>query len=79
MTSSGKCHKCDNIAFKFHYNAYPFNGNGHDGYWHCKDHGPKDATVTTTQMDYRNKDKPLTAGMNREERRYFARTGKIRE
>lgn len=78
MTSSGICHKCEKIASKFHYNT-TFKGNGHDGFWYCDEHGPENTKVFETDMDYSNKNKPLTAGMNRADRRYFERTGKIRK
>lgn len=76
MTSSGLCHICKKICERFHY-LTPYNGNGHNGFWHCDEHGPVNPTVTETETDYSNRGKPLTAGMNRAERRLFKRKGRI--
>lgn len=39
MTASGNCRQCGKVATSFHYNK-PYDGNGHDGFWHCDEHGP---------------------------------------
>ncbi len=51
MTASGTCHKCDKTARQFYYTE-PFNsgdGKGHQGYWHCPEHGP--TTIDTSSAD----------------------------
>ncbi len=73
MTSSGLCHQCGKIAHKFHYNT-PFNGHGHDGFWHCAEHGPQFEEKGITET---SRGKPLNSGMNRAERRALKKKGKI--
>jgi len=73
VTSSGLCHQCGKIAYKFHYNK-PFSGNGHDGFWHCAEHGPQEEIKTTTEL---SRGKPMNSGMNRAERRALKIKGKV--
>ena len=76
MTANGECYKCGKLANHFHYNQ-PYQGAGHDGFWHCAEHGPRKQTVFETAVDFSNREKPLTAGMNRAERRFFKRKGRL--
>jgi len=71
MTSSGTCHKCGKICSKFYYTE-EYIGNGHKGFWHCDEHGPKEE-ITTTEL---SRGKPLNSGMNRADRRALKRKGK---
>lgn len=73
MTSSGLCYKCKKISNNFHYNK-PFNGSGHDSFWHCDEHGPQyDEKIITETA----KGNYLNYGMNRAERRALKKKGKL--
>lgn len=67
---SGICHECADTAFHFHYTK-PFDGNGHEGYWHCALHGPvrQDTSGSRPANDTRG---PYSH-LNREQRRKLKR------
>lgn len=77
MTSSGLCHECGKVAHAFHYRTPRKTAfDGHDGFWHCPEHGPEAEVIEEKAIEQKPKD-PLH-GMNRAERRLYARKGIIR-
>ncbi len=71
MTASGNCHKCGKVAAGYHYTKprlSPFDP--HEGFWHCEEHGPKQAVMMSRPYS-----KDQNFGLNRAERRALKKRG----
>lgn len=79
MTSSGTCHQCGKVADQFFYRTPRKDAFApHDGYWHCAEHGPNLKLDGEKIVEVPTGSKAITDGMNRAERRLYARKGIVR-